>query len=103
MKTKYDGRYSMKQSQIGQRLQALREKAGLSAREVARRAGIAESTYRDWEYGRAIKGDPYSILAQIFGVTLSELMMGDLGRQNTYILERLNQIERLIAEIKTTI
>lgn len=93
----------MKTLDIGPRLKAMRAKANVSAKDVARSIGVAESTYRDWEYGRAIKGEPYVALAKTFGVTLSELMMGELDNKNTYVIDRLNQIGQLISEIKTTL
>ncbi len=62
--------------EFGKRLGAYRAKTGLSVREVAERVGVPVSTYREWEYGRAIKGEPYANLASAYGISLSELMTG---------------------------
>ena len=40
---------------------------------MATQLGVSQSTYRDWEYGRKIKGEPYPQMAQILGVSLNEL------------------------------
>ena len=54
-------------------LKQFRESANLSQREVARRIGVNESTYRQWEYGTTISGEPYPKIAEAFGITLDEL------------------------------
>ena len=50
-------------------LKQFRESANLSQREVARRIGVNESTYRQWEYGTTISGEPYPKFAEAFGIT----------------------------------
>lgn len=42
-------------------------------REASKLIGVPESTYRDWEYGREIRGEPYLQIAKAFGITLDEL------------------------------
>src|SRR6266436_7191692 len=54
-------------------LKQFRESENLSQREVARRIGVNESTYRQWEYGTTISGEPYPKIAEAFGITLDEL------------------------------
>ncbi len=93
----------MKRGSIGLRLKSLREQRGLSARDVAIQIGVAESTYRDWEYGRAIKGEPYIALAKIFGVTLSELLAVDISDEKAYVLSRLKTMEALLKEIRVVL
>lgn len=44
---------------FGTRLKRLRSQAGLTAEQVAKKLKFATSTYREWEYGRAIQGEPY--------------------------------------------
>ena len=61
---------------LSQRLRRLRKERRLSIKEVANRVGIPATTYREWEYGRAIQGEPYPKLAEVLGVTLTELMTG---------------------------
>lgn len=60
-----------------QRLRRLREAKGLSSKEVARRIGKPETTYREWEYGRAIQGEkPYVALSKVYGISVYELLGG---------------------------
>jgi transcriptional regulator with XRE-family HTH domain len=56
------------------RLRRLREARGLSVKEVALRLEVPLTTYREWEYGRAIRGEPYVQLARILGVSLCGLL-----------------------------
>jgi len=46
-------------------------------REMARRVGVPETTYREWEVGRAIQGEPYVRMSEALGVSLSELLTGE--------------------------
>lgn len=50
--------------------------------EAALALSVSPSTYREWEYGRAIRGEPYAKIAQIFHVTLSELLLGEKHSRN---------------------
>lgn len=58
---------------FGKRLHEYRIKAGLSVAEIARDVGVATSTYREWEYGRAITGLYYPKLARALNLDLYEL------------------------------
>jgi transcriptional regulator with XRE-family HTH domain len=54
---------------FGRHLRALREEAGLSRAEAARRAGVPVSTLRNWEADRGMPGLPISLrLAKALGV-----------------------------------
>lgn len=59
------------------RLRRLRTDRGLSMRALAEKVHVPETTYREWEKGRAIQGQPYSALAQALNVSLQELMTGE--------------------------
>ena len=88
------------QKTFSQRLQILRKQKRLAASAVAQACGVAESTYREWEHGRQIRGSrPYSSLAEILGVSLSELLMGKKGG-TIGIEEDLKHIEALLREIR---
>ncbi len=65
------------QETFGQRLNRLRLLRGLSIGEAAEAIGVSPSTYREWEYGRAIRGEPYGKIALVFHVTLAELILGE--------------------------
>ncbi len=61
---------------IGKRLSRLRKRAGLSMKQVSEGIGVPVTTYRDWEYGRAIQGNPYIKLSKVLRVPLYELISG---------------------------
>jgi transcriptional regulator with XRE-family HTH domain len=65
---------------FGPRLNHFRKQRSLTVAEVARRIQVSESTYRDWENGRAIKGEPYIKLAGVFEISLNDLFgLSDSG------------------------
>lgn len=66
----------MKNEPFSVRLRRLRLANGIKVKDMAFRLGVSASTYRDWEYGRAIKGEPYTRLAEALSVSLSELLVG---------------------------
>jgi DNA-binding transcriptional regulator YiaG len=49
-----DKREGYAMEKIGERLREFRKASGLSVTKVASHVGVSESTYRDWEHGRAI-------------------------------------------------
>lgn len=54
-------------------LKRLRTKRGLKVSTCSVSLGVSQSTYREWENGRSISGEPYIKLAQLFQVSISEL------------------------------
>lgn len=91
---------SKKSLNIGAKLQMLRQQKNLSVKQVAAAIGVAQSTYRDWEYGRAIRGEPYSRLARILGVSLSELLNEQNDHDRSGVLDKLKQMEQLIRDMR---
>ena len=61
---------------ISERLTKLRGQRGLTLREVAEYVGVPTSTYRDWEYGKAIRIEPYVKLAELYEIGVEELLTG---------------------------
>jgi transcriptional regulator with XRE-family HTH domain len=62
---------------FGQHLRSLREGAGLSRAELARRAGVPGSTLRNWEGDRGMPGIPAFLrLAAALGVPAERLAEG---------------------------
>lgn len=56
-------------------------------KQVAQKIEVPVSTYRDWEYGRAIQGAPYVKIANVFGISLFELLTGEKPKfQNVFDL-----------------
>lgn len=86
----------MKSQKLCHRLKMYREAKGLKVREVAKFIGVSVSTYRDWEYGRSIKGEPYQKLAEIYGVSLHQLLTGKPASPKSIF----EQIERLEVDLK---
>jgi transcriptional regulator with XRE-family HTH domain len=67
-------------------------------REVARRIGVNESTYRQWEYGTTLSGEPYPKIAEAFGITLDELFGLTKNPRET----PEEEVERIISELNKT-
>ncbi len=84
---------------LGARLRFLRAKRNLPVQYVADFVGVAPSTYREWEEGRAIRGEPYDKLREVFGVSWAELMTG-VEIDPHGILQRLNEIEEHVKRIR---
>ena len=78
-----------------ERLRSLRKAKGLTMREMARRVGVPETTYREWEVGRAIQGEPYVRMSEALGVSLSELLTGQRPDQARLLVEIENMEEGL--------
>lgn len=66
----------MKNESFSVRLRRLRLEKGIKVKDMALALGVSVSTYRDWEYGRSIKGEPYPKMAELLSVSLSELLTG---------------------------
>ncbi len=91
---------------IAKRLKKYREQSNLTIKEAAKLIGIPETTYREWEYGRAIRGEPYVKIARAFHITLDELF----GTQKTStdavekeidkIVEELSQLKQRLIQLK---
>ena len=88
----------MKSNLIGPRIKRLREKKKLTVKEAAALIGVPLTTYREWENGRAIQGEPYTKIAEILDVGLLELMTGNAPQAS----ELLQQCE-LINETAMTL
>ena len=76
----------MKNITVGQRLRLHRKRQNLSVRDVAQKLGTSHSTVARWETGKSeIPEELYGPLAQLVGVSISELI---LGREAQKITER---------------
>lgn len=60
-------------------------------RKAAKRIGVPESTYREWEYGRSIRGSLYPKIAEAFEIQLEELF-GVNSARNESEEEIINRI-----------
>jgi transcriptional regulator with XRE-family HTH domain len=86
---------------FAKRLKSLRTKRGFSASETARNAQVPITTYRDWEEGREIQGQPYLKLATALDVSLYELMTGHCPKVE--VRKNLEQIEASLKRIKVSL
>jgi transcriptional regulator with XRE-family HTH domain len=82
---------------LGKRLISLRLQKDLSISEVAKKLEVSPSTYREWEQGRQIQGEPYQKLALLFEVSLTELLTGQRPAIDTY----MKQIEDAVKSIRS--
>ena len=87
---------------LGSRLRQIRNKQGLSASDVAAALGVSASTYREWENGRAIRGEPYVKLAKILQISLTELLTGEMTESSQVLSEFLN-LEKQLLKFKETL
>jgi transcriptional regulator with XRE-family HTH domain len=78
------------------RLRLIRLEQGLSLRQAAQRAEVPISTYREWEAGRKIIGEPYEKIAYALNVTLYTLLTGKVSN----LSEPLNIVEKIEAQLK---
>jgi len=85
-----------KNETLGERLKRYRTEKKLTVDEVARRIGVAPSTYREWEYGREIRGEPYLALAETFGTTLHGILVGSAAGPH----ETLQEIDEILLRLK---
>lgn len=84
---------------IAKRLKCLRVQNNLTQAEAATQIGVSPSTYRDWEYGKQIRGEPYERIAQALGVSLTYIIAGKVS-QGDEVLTKLRDIERTVETIR---
>ncbi len=81
------------------RLKRLRKHKGFSQKDVAKKIGVPVTTYREWEYGRLIQGEPYVEIAKALDVTLGELLTGHSPGYEK-ISQAVENVETAIASLK---
>ncbi|WP_413586840.1 helix-turn-helix domain-containing protein [Bdellovibrio sp. HCB274] len=84
---------------LGMRLKRLRTEKDMSAQQVANLAAIPVTTYREWENGRQILGEPYEKLAQALNVTLFELLTGRKPNLAD-LFDKLAEVEKNLADLR---
>lgn len=87
---------------IGKRLRKFRELKNKSVNDISGQIGVPASTYREWEYGRSIRGDHYIPLALALGVPLVELLTGEKATYEQVVVE-LQSIEQQLRIIIDTL
>lgn len=86
---------------IAKKLKTLRKKQQLSVVECADFVGVSTSTWRDWEQGRKISGEPYLRISQLFAVSLSELFGAKEGDMAIQLKELQVGLEELLTCVKS--
>jgi len=82
---------SVRFDDIGNRLRAFRLGSGLSAEEIARRAGISRTALYRFEKGEVVKIDTLEKLAELLQVSITTL----LGVGIEYIASAVSYFERM--------
>jgi transcriptional regulator with XRE-family HTH domain len=59
---------------IGAKLRSLRLERNMTMKDVALALQISRSTYRDWEYGRKVPAKALAKIAEVFKVSLNDLL-----------------------------
>lgn len=81
---------------IGDKLRLARNNKRMSVKDIASQLKIAESTYRDWENGRKIQGEPYLEICRVLEVSLADLM----GVESNWVKQLILDIETLDNQVK---
>lgn len=84
---------------LAQRLRRLRDSKNLSAKEVAENIHVPLTTYREWENGRKIVGEPYLGLSKLFGISVYELITGEKSK-NFEAESSIRVIETELAKVR---
>ncbi|MBK8201498.1 MAG: helix-turn-helix transcriptional regulator [Bdellovibrionales bacterium] len=93
------GSWSTKSEPLSSRLKRLRQAKGINVKEMASLLGVSVSTYRDWEYGRSIEGEPYPKMAEILSVSLYELLTGRRPLPDQ-VSKEITRYEQALAALK---
>lgn len=88
---------------MSKRLIKFRKAKQLTQKQVAEFICVPATTYRDWEYGREIQGEPYYKLTELFEISLSELMGVDISKTRSNFLIKLRQLKQQIEDIEKDI
>lgn len=86
---------------IHERLRRLREIHNLNINQVARAIDVPVTTYREWENGRKILGEPYKQLAALYEVSVYELVTGE--KPSPQVFEKIEQMIKTLGELKQTL
>lgn len=86
---------------ISKKLKRLRQshKPPLTMKQAAKLIGVPETTYREWEYGRAIRGEPYLQIAKAYGVSL-EYLLGPVDESKDSIEDDFDKLLSDLSRLK---
>lgn len=86
--------------EISKILRERREELGLKVKDIALELEIAESTYREWENGRRIQGEPYLKLSKVLNLPIGSLLGLDQSKLLKNLLNEINELEKHVKNIK---
>jgi transcriptional regulator with XRE-family HTH domain len=91
--------------EFAKRLKSTRNLKQLSVAEVAQKAGVAPSSYQEWEQGRRILDvEVYFKLAKALEISPSELILGKNKAQELQnVIERVDRVIGEMTEIKAAL
>jgi transcriptional regulator with XRE-family HTH domain len=85
---------------INDRIRRQRMKLNKTVKSIAEELNVPVSTYRDWEYGRAIKIEYLVSLSQILQISVLELLTGE-SFDNHILLEQVLKLEEGIKQLRS--
>ena len=88
--------------EFGKRLREFRVAAHLTVRQIATALDVSPATYREWERGRAITGQPYVKLSQILSVSLSGIFGVDQGSRQ-HLIGLVDQAQKTLEQLKDSL
>lgn len=89
-------------TEIGKLMKKQRLKLDIKVKDIAKEIGVAESSYREWENGRKIQGEPYLKIAEILQIPVAQLL-GTAETQITPILACIDELENHVKNIRKNI
>lgn len=84
---------------FGENLKKIRLERKLTASEVASKVGVSKSTYRDWEEGRKILGEPYLRIADALETSLQSIFQVESLAEKK-VKKNILKIRDLLTEIE---
>jgi transcriptional regulator with XRE-family HTH domain len=89
----------MKNHSFSKRLRYYRNKKKLTVKEMAAAIEVPITTYREWENGRSVSGEPYEKIAEVLDISLLELITGESSNPNK-ILQQVDDIQERLVLLK---
>lgn len=88
---------------LAERLKKLRDQNQYSVKYICEKISVPETTYREWEIGRQIKGhSAYIKIAELYGISVHELLTGQRS-QNQDLKNQIDKVESELNNLKTMI
>ena len=76
-----------------------RKELGRKPSEIAKKIGVSESTYREWENGRRIQGEPYKRISEALEINILTLLEVE-SVEHSFMQKELKKIEKSVRNIR---